>query len=145
MAFPRLAGPDRMRVFRRAAAATAAFGVLVAVACAALAEPLVRNVSGEEYLRAAVYAPVFALLGTMLALVNLGLMSSIAVASVAFTRLLWLGAAGEAALVSIWLHDSVGQIVLACSLVAGSLIVAGWVTVLRQPAPLGSSTVPVPG
>ena len=78
VAFPRLAGPDRDRLLRRAALATAGFGLLIAVGGGSGRGPLVRIVSGDEYSARRGYAPAFALLGTVFALVNLGLLAHVA-------------------------------------------------------------------
>lgn len=145
VAFPRLAGPRRDRLLRRAALATAGFGLLIAAAAAVVAEPLVRIVSGDEYSAAARYAPAFALLGTLFALVNLGLLAHVARAATSFTKLLWLGAAVEAGVVTLWLHESVGQIVAACSAVAVVLAVLGLAGATRQQGVRDPSAVSLPG
>jgi O-antigen/teichoic acid export membrane protein len=140
--FPKLSSDQRVGLYRRAAFATVIFGLLIALASAVLADALIGTVSGDDYLPAAGYAPLFALLGTVFAIVNLGLLANVAISAGLFTKLLWVGVAAEAAIISFWMHDSIGQVLFACGLVAAALSVAGWVIVARQPVPVSPASVP---
>jgi O-antigen/teichoic acid export membrane protein len=127
VAFPRMVtGGDRRRLLARSAACVAASGALL-VAAAAAAPHLAAGVAfGRSYLAVGPALPLFAALGTCLALVQLVLFSGIADAD---ARLVWLLAAAvgvEVAAVSTVLHRSVTEIVAVALAVAAATLAGGW-------------------
>ena len=135
LVFPRLVtAADRRRLLGRSAAVVAAAGAPLVVA-AALAPGLAARLSfGEAYLDVGPTLPLFAALGTGLALVQLVLFTGMASADRGMYRLLLAAVAAEAVLVAVFLHDSVAQIVGASLAVVAALLVAGFTLALRRPA-----------
>jgi O-antigen/teichoic acid export membrane protein len=135
LVFPRLVtAADRRRLLGRSAAVVAAVGAPLVVA-AALAPRLAARLSfGEAYLDVGPTLPLFAALGTGLALVQLVLFTGMASADRGMYRLLLAAVAAEAVLVAVFLHDSVAQIVGASLAVVAALLVAGFTLALRRTA-----------
>jgi O-antigen/teichoic acid export membrane protein len=135
LVFPRLVtAADRRRLLGRSAAVVAAVGAPLVVA-AALAPRLAARLSfGEAYLDVGPTLPLFAALGTGLALVQLVLFTGMATADRGMYRLLLAAVAAEAVLVAVFLHDSVAQIVGASLAVVAALLVAGFTLALRRTA-----------
>ena len=135
LVFPRLVtAADRRRLLGRSAAVVAAVGAPLVVA-AALAPRLAARLSfGEAYLDVGPTLPLFAALGTGLALVQLVLFTGMATADRAMYRLLLAGVAAEAVLVAVFLHDSVAEIVGASLAVVAALLVTGFTLALRRTA-----------
>jgi O-antigen/teichoic acid export membrane protein len=135
LVFPRLVvAADRRRLLGRSAGVVAAVGAPLVVA-AALAPGLAARLSfGEAYVDVGPTLPLFAALGTGLALVQLVLFTGMASADRGMYRLLLAGVAAEAALVAAFLHDSVAEIVGASLAVVAALLVAGFALALRSPA-----------
>jgi O-antigen/teichoic acid export membrane protein len=105
------------------------------VAGAALAPQLATRLSfGEAYLDVGPTLPLFAVLGTGHALVQLILFTGMASADRGTYRLLLAAVAAEAALVALFLHDSVAEIVGAALAVVAALLVAGFALATRRPA-----------
>jgi O-antigen/teichoic acid export membrane protein len=134
LVFPRLVvAADRRRLLGRSAAVVAAVGAPL-VAAAALAPQLAARLSfGEAYLDVGPTLPLFAALGTGLALVQLALFTGMATADRGMYRLLLGAVAAEAALVALFLHDSVAEIVGASLAVVAALLAAGFALALRSP------------
>jgi O-antigen/teichoic acid export membrane protein len=132
LVFPRLVtATDRRRLLGRSAAVVAAVGAPLVVA-AALAPGLAARLSfGEAYLDVGPALPLFAALGTGLALVQLVLFTGMATADRAMYRLLLAAVAAEAALVALFLHDSVAEIVGASLAVVAALLATGFTLALR--------------
>jgi O-antigen/teichoic acid export membrane protein len=133
LVFPRLVvAADRRRLLGRSAAVVAAVGAPLVVA-AAVAPGLAARLSfGEAYLDVGPTLPLFAALGTGLALVQLVLFTGMATADRGMYRLLLAGVAAEAVLVAAFLHDSVAEIVGASLAVVAALLVAGFTLALRS-------------
>jgi O-antigen/teichoic acid export membrane protein len=135
LVFPRLVtARDRRRLLGRSAAVVAAVGAPLVVA-AALAPGLAARLSfGEAYLDVGPTLPLFAALGTGLALVQLVLFTGMATADRGMYRLLLAAVAAEAALVALFLHGSVAEIVGAALAVVAALLATGFTLALRAPA-----------
>jgi O-antigen/teichoic acid export membrane protein len=133
LVFPRLVtAADRRRLLGRSAAVVAAVGAPLVVA-AAVAPGLAARLSfGEAYLDVGPTLPLFAALGTGLALVQLVLFTGMATADRGMYRLLLAAVAAEAVLVAVFLHDSVAEIVGASLAVVAALLVAGFTLALRR-------------
>jgi O-antigen/teichoic acid export membrane protein len=135
LVFPRLVTTaDRRRLLGRSAAVVAAVGVPLVVAAALAPQYAARLSFGAAYLDVGPTLPLFAALGTGLALVQLVLFTGMAVADRGLYRLLLAAVAAEAALVAVFLHDSVAQIVGASLAVVAALLVTGFVLAARSPA-----------
>jgi O-antigen/teichoic acid export membrane protein len=140
MVFPRLVHTaDPRRLLGGAALLVAGFGGLLAAALAAAAAlGMTVPVLGGGYAAAGPLLPLFALLGTGLALTQLLLFEGIAARD---RRMNWtvVGAlAAETALVAV-LHDSAGQIAAVTLAVVAAVAVTGWwllrLRLLRHPVP----------
>lgn len=99
--YPRLARTTDRSLLFGAAAVTGAMGMVGAAVALLVAPTLVDRISGPAYASVADYAPLFVVLGTLLALVHLALVASIAAEQHAFARLLWAAAAAEAVVVAL--------------------------------------------
>jgi O-antigen/teichoic acid export membrane protein len=134
LVFPRLVvAAGRRRLLGRSALVVAAVGAPL-VAGAALAPQLAARLSfGEAYLGVGPTLPLFAALGTGLALVQLVLFSGMATADRGMYRLLLVAVAAEALLVAGFLHDSVAEIVGASLAVVAALLATGFALAVRRP------------
>jgi O-antigen/teichoic acid export membrane protein len=134
LVFPRLVvAADRRRLLGRSALVVAAVGAPL-VAGAALAPQLAARLSfGDAYLDVGPTLPLFAALGTGLALVQLVLFTGMATADRGMYRLLLAAVAAEALLVAGFLHDSVAQIVGASLAVVAALLATGFALAVRRP------------
>jgi len=133
--FPRLCVTgDRRRLLGRAAAAMAGFGALLVAGAAAAPHLAATLPFGHAYLAVGPALPLFAALGTCLALVQLVLFSGIATANPRMNRVLLAAVVAEVGLGSVALHGSVVQIVGVALGAAGTVLVTGWL-VERRPRP----------
>ena len=142
--FPRLVGAaDPRRLLAGSAGLIVGFGVLLA-AILALADRvgLVVPVLGGGYARLGPLLPLFAALGTALALVQLLLFEGIATRDRRMGRAVAVALVAEVALVAGPLHGSVGQVAGTALGVAVALAVAGWWLLRRR---LGRLPAPAPG
>ncbi len=123
---PRLAdGADRRRVVPRALALCAAMDAAVVLG-AALFGPLgVSLVGGAAYAGSSIPLWPFALVGSMLSLVQILLFSRIASADRWSTLLTWLAVVVETGLVLVFLHGGLTRIVTAAVVATGLLVTAG--------------------
>jgi O-antigen/teichoic acid export membrane protein len=125
--FPRLCTTgDRRRLLGGAAAAMAGFGGLLVAGAAAAPHLAATLPFGQAYLEAGPALPLFAALGTCLALVQLVLFSGIATADPRLNGMLLAAVVAEMALGSLVLHGSVAQIVGLALAVAGTVLATGW-------------------
>jgi O-antigen/teichoic acid export membrane protein len=138
-------GGDRRRLLAGSAALIVASGALLAVGLAALAAlgvPL--PLLGREYAAIGPALPLFAALGSSLALVQLLLFEEIAASARRMGRVLALAAVAQAALISVAFHDSVGEIVGTALAVALALVAVGVVLAGRRPLPADLGERPEP-
>ena len=131
--FPRLVGAaDPRRLLGGSALLIAGFGGLLAGGLAVADRVgLVVPVLGAGYEGLGPLLPVFAALGTGLALVQLLLFEGIATRDRRMGRAVVVALVAEVALVAGPLHGSVGQVAGAALVVVAALAVAGWL-LLRQ-------------
>ena len=131
--FPRLVGgADRRRLLGTSALVIGGLGGLLAAALAVAAlAGLAVPVLGGGYAGLGPLLPLFAALGTGLALVQLLLFEGIATRDRRMGRAVVAALAAEVALVAGPLHGSVGQVAGAALAVVAALAVAGWL-LLRQ-------------
>jgi O-antigen/teichoic acid export membrane protein len=125
---------DRRRLLAGSAATIVVSGVLLAAGLAVLARlDVALPLLGRDYARITPLLPLFAMLGSSLAVVELLLFEQIAVGARRMGRLLVAAAAVEVALVAAWLHHSIGQIVGTGLAVALTLVAVGAWRAVRQP------------
>jgi O-antigen/teichoic acid export membrane protein len=131
--FPRLVGgADPRRLVGGSAAVIGGFGGLLAAALAVAAlAGLAVPVLGGGYAGLGPLLPLFATLGTGLALVQLLLFEGIATRDRRMGRAVAVALVAEVALVAGPLHGSVGQVAGAALAVVATLAAAGW-WLLRQ-------------
>jgi O-antigen/teichoic acid export membrane protein len=138
MVFPRLVTSGaRRRLLARSAACVAGFGAVLVVAAAAAPHLAASVPFGRSYLAVGPALPLFAALGTCLALVQLVLFSGIASADARLTWLLAAAVAVEVVVVTTVLHDSVTEIVTVTLAVTAALLAAGWLLERGRDAPAG--------
>jgi O-antigen/teichoic acid export membrane protein len=146
LVFPRLVvTADRGRLLARSAVVVAGLGASLVLGAALAPQFAARLSFGQAYLGVGPTLPLFAALGTGLALVQLVLFSGLAAADRRMHRLLLAGVAAETLLVAVVLHQSVAQIVLAALAVVAVLLVAGFALVGRPPAGAEDPTPPEAG
>jgi O-antigen/teichoic acid export membrane protein len=150
LTFARLVtGGDRRRLLAGSAAIIAGFGALLAIALAWLAALGVElPLLGGDYAGGGRALPLFAILGSSLALVQLLLFEEIAAKARRMGLVLVLAALVQAGLITVAFHDSVGQIVGTMLTVTLVLLAAGLVLAWRRgfsarlPAPGGAPAPP---
>lgn len=132
LVLPRLASAgQRRRVVPIALGICAALDALVVLGASAFGPTVVSLVGGADY--AANPFPVwpFAVVGSMLSLVQILLFSRIASADRRSTALIWLAVVVEIALVTFWLNDGMLAVVTAAMIATGLLVCSGAVIELR--------------
>jgi O-antigen/teichoic acid export membrane protein len=146
LVFARLVtGGDRRRLLAGSAALIVASGALLAVGLAALAAlGVALPLLGREYAAIGPALPLFAALGSSLALVQLLLFEEIAASARRMGRVLALAAVAQAALISVAFHDSVGEIVGTALAVALALVAVGVALASRRPLPADLGERPEP-
>jgi O-antigen/teichoic acid export membrane protein len=142
--FPRLVGAaDPRRLLGGSALLIAGFGGLLAGGLAVADRVgLVVPVLGGGYEGLGPLLPVFAALGTGLALVQLLLFEGIATRDRRMGRAVVVALVAEVALVAGPLHGSVGQVAGAALAVVAALAVAGWLLLRRRLAHSRPAAVP---
>jgi O-antigen/teichoic acid export membrane protein len=132
--FPRLAtgGAARRRLLARAAAVVAGLGAVLLLVVAAAPGLAVALPFGDGYRDVGPDLPLFAALGTALALAQLLLFSGIAAGDRRVHRLLGATVAVEVALIALGAHGSVSAIAGAALASVGALVVAGWLLERRR-------------
>jgi len=142
--FPRLVGAaDPRRLLGGSALLIAGFGGLLAAGLAVADRVgLIVPVLGGGYEGLGPLLPVFAALGTGLALVQLLLFEGIATRDRRMGRAVVVALVAEVALVAGPLHGSVGQVAGAALAVIAALAVAGWLLLHRRLAHSPPAAVP---
>ena len=142
--FPRLVGAtDPRRLLGGSALLIAGFGGLLAGGLAVADRVgLIVPVLGGGYEGLGPLLPVFAALGTGLALVQLLLFEGIATRDRRMGRAVVVALVAEVALIAGPLHGSVGQVAGAALAVVAALAVAGWLLLCRRLAHSPPAAVP---
>jgi O-antigen/teichoic acid export membrane protein len=133
LVLPRLASEHGRR--RMVPIAVAVCGVLdlVVVAGAALMGPTVVSViGGADYTGSPIPVWPFALVGSMLSLVQILMYSRIASNDRWSTLLIWGAVVVEVVLVTVWLHGGLTQVVTAAVIATATLVCAGALVELRS-------------
>lgn len=125
--YPRLADAEQRRAaLLRSVLLICLLGALLVLAAVLLAGPMVHALSGSRYDQASDTAWMFAVLGTMWALVQLMVLSGVAQADRGAWALLWAGVALQVVLIATVAHDGITDILAACLLTAALLVATGW-------------------
>jgi O-antigen/teichoic acid export membrane protein len=133
LVLPRLASEQgRRRMVPIALAICAALDLVVVAGAALLGPTVVSVVGGEDYAGSPIPVWPFALVGSMLSLVQILLFSRIASNDRWSTLLIWGAVAVEIVLVTGWLHGSLSQVVTAAVIATGTLVCASAVVELRS-------------
>jgi O-antigen/teichoic acid export membrane protein len=133
LVLPRLASEQgRRRVVPIALAVCAALDLVVVAGSALLGPTVVSVVGGADYAGSPIPAWPFALVGSMLSLVQILLFSRIASNDRWSTLLIWGAVAVEIVLVTGWLHGALTQVVTAAVIATGTLVTAGALVELRS-------------
>jgi O-antigen/teichoic acid export membrane protein len=126
LVLPRLASEHgRRKMVPLALAVCAALDAIVVLATATMGPTIVAIIGGAEYRDATLPIWPFAIVGSMLSLVQILLFSRIASADRRSTVLIWLAVAVEIVLVTTWLHDELTQVVTAAVIATALLVLAG--------------------
>jgi O-antigen/teichoic acid export membrane protein len=144
LAYPRLARTaGRRRALLAALGLTVAIGVVVVAGAAVLGLTLIDATAGHAYADIAPLAPAFALLGTLMAVLQLTVYSGLARRRRIVESIVWAGIAAEVMVVAGPMHGSPGQILAAC--VAVNLVLAAAaVTVEVRRADVGAAAAAAP-
>jgi O-antigen/teichoic acid export membrane protein len=135
LALPRLASAgQRRRVLPVALGICAALDALVVVGASVFGPTVVSLVGGADYAADPIPVWPFAVVGSLLSLVQLLLFSRIASADRRSTVLIWLAVLVEIALVTFWLNDGLMAVVTAAMIATGLLVCSGAVIELRTRA-----------
>lgn len=130
---PKLAHADARRTaLPMALGICAALDALVVLGAALFGPTAVGMIGGAAYVDAAVPLWQFALVGSFLALVQLLLFARIASADRRSTTAVWVAVAVEVLLISLWLNDSMAQVLAAASIATGLLVLIGGVIESRE-------------
>ena len=126
LVLPRLADPgDRARTVRIALAVCAGLDAVVVVGAALFGPEAAALIGGPQYAGSTLPMWRFAVVGSLLALVQILLFSRIAHGDRRSAGLVWLAVVAEVALVAGGLRAGVGAVVTAAVLATGLLAVAG--------------------
>lgn len=125
----------RRRSLARALFAVVVLAMVAVVGAALVAGPVVRAASGPRYSSIAGDAWLFAVLGGVLACVQLLVYAGIAAGHHALARLVWVTVAVEALVLTVFAHASVLDMVTAAVVINLLLAAIATVLVLRPPRP----------
>lgn len=126
LVLPRLASEQgRRRMVPIALAVCGALDLVVIAGTALLGPTVVSVIGGADYAGSPIPVWPFALVGSMLSLVQILLFSRIATGDRWSTLLIWAAVAVEIVLVTSWLHGALTQVVTAAVIATGTLVTAG--------------------
>jgi O-antigen/teichoic acid export membrane protein len=133
LVLPRLASEQgRRRMVPIALAVCAALDLVVVAGSALLGPTVVSVIGGADYADSPIPVWPFALVGSMLSLVQILLFSRIASNDRRSTLLIWGAVAVEIVLVTTWLNGALTQVVTAAVVATGTLVCAGALVELRS-------------
>jgi O-antigen/teichoic acid export membrane protein len=133
LVLPRLASEQgRRRVVPIALAVCGALDLVVLAGAAFLGPTVVSVIGGSDYAASPIPVWPFALVGSMLSLVQILLFSRIASNDRWSTLLIWGAVAVEIVLVTTWLNGALTQVVTATVIATGTLVCAGALVELRS-------------
>ncbi len=133
LVLPRLASErGRRRALPVALAVCVALDLVVVAGAVVMAPTVVAAVGGADYAGSAFPVWPFALVGSLLSVVQILLYSRIARNDRWSTLLIWLAVAAEVVLVTTWLHGGLTEVVTAAVAATGLLVCAGAAVELRS-------------
>ena len=122
--------------------AVALLGVLACGVAWALGEPITRALAGQEYVAAARYAPLFAVAGSLMAVIQLATYVDVARARHLLSVVVWAGSAALAAAIWWLAPRSIPGAIWSAVAVLAVVALAGLVS-MRTPAPAPPPRPPV--
>lgn len=133
LVLPRFASESgRRRTVPIALAVCAALDLVVLAGAALLGPTIVGVIGGDDYAGSPIPVWPFALVGSMLSLVQILMYSRIASNDRRSTLLIWGAVAVEVTLVTGWLNGQLTQVVTAAVIATGTLVCAGALVELRS-------------
>ncbi|HEX6360047.1 lipopolysaccharide biosynthesis protein [Actinophytocola sp.] len=133
LVLPRLANErSRRRAIPIALAVCGALDLVVIAGATLLGPTVVAVVGGADYAASPIPVWPFALVGSMLSLVQILLFSRIASNDRWSTLLIWGAVVVEIVLVTVWLGGALTQVVTAAVIATGTLVIAGALVELRS-------------
>ncbi|MDR6970498.1 hypothetical protein [Leifsonia shinshuensis] len=130
--FPKMTAGTMRHAFAVAVGMSAAIGVVATAGTAVLAVPIVWIIGGDKYADFASLAWLFALEGSLFAIVQVILYAGFSSRARALGILTAIGLVCQIVVVSLWSHQSVTSIVLTSSGIAAVLVVVGIAVELRR-------------
>ncbi|WP_051399470.1 lipopolysaccharide biosynthesis protein [Haloechinothrix halophila] len=133
VALPRLADAEqRRRIVPITLGFCAGLNIIVVAVAAVFGSNIVTLIGGGGYAASTLPLWAFALVGSLLSLVQILLYSRIASADRRSTVLVWVAVGVEIGIVTAWLHDSMIEIVTAAVATTAALVVASALIELRH-------------
>lgn len=133
--YPKIASGAMRHAFALAVVLSAGIGAAVTLFCFALGDPLVWILGGEKYAHLGQLAWVFALEGSIFAVVQVILYAGFSSRARTVAILTWVAVVAQIVIIALVFHDSVEQIVTTTTVIAAMLAAAGiWAESRRTPA-----------
>jgi hypothetical protein len=133
LVLPRLANAEgRRRFVPVALAVCAVLDSVVVLGTATMGSTVVAVIGGDDYTGSGLPVWAFAVVGSLLSLVQILLYSRIASADRRSTLLIWGAVVVETVLVTLWLHDGVSDVVTAAVVATGLLVATGALVEVRS-------------
>jgi hypothetical protein len=140
--FPKMAANHARRTVYLATGLTALVGLVITLVSLGLGSLVIRVLGGAQYTDLGSEAWLFALEGSAFALVQVLLYARLASEDRRAVTTVWIGLAALVAIIALWRHDSVAQIVTTVVAVSLVLTVVGLIMDRRQ-APTSPSAIPL--
>lgn len=140
--FPKMAANQARRTVYVATGLTAAVGMVITLVSLGLGTLVIRILGGAQYTQLGSEAWLFALEGSAFALVQVLLYARLASEDRRAVTTVWVGLGVLVAVIALWRHDSVAQIVTTVVAVSLLLTVVGLIMDRRQ-APTSPSALPL--
>jgi len=140
--FPKMAANQARRTVYLATGLTALVGLVITVVSLGLGTLVIRILGGAQYTDLGGEAWLFALEGSAFALVQVLLYARLASEDRRAVTTVWVGLAALVAIIALWRHDSVAQIVTTVVAVSLILTVVGLIMDRRQ-APTSPTAIPL--
>ncbi|SEH85374.1 MULTISPECIES: hypothetical protein [unclassified Leifsonia] len=130
--FPKMSAGTLRHAFELAVGASAAIGAVATIGTAVLGGPLVWLIGGDKYAGFAALAWLFALEGSLFAILQVILYAGFSSRGRSLGILTACALVVQVVVVSFWVHQSVAAIVACTCVIAATLVVIGIVVELRR-------------
>jgi O-antigen/teichoic acid export membrane protein len=130
--FPKMSAGTLRHAFELAVGASAAIGAVATIGAALLGGPLVWLIGGDKYAGFAALAWLFALEGTLFAILQVILYAGFSSRARSLGILTACALVVQVVVVSFWVHQSVAAIVVCTCVIAATLVVVGIMVELRR-------------